>query len=371
MLGGMSWESTTEYYRLANQAVRERLGGLHSAAVLLDSVDFAEVERMQVEGRWDDAGRLLAEHAARLQDGGADVLLLCTNTMHKVLAPIEAAVAIPVLDIVEVGAAAVRGAGLARVGLLGTRFTMADGFYVDRLRAAGVAAIVPGDADMDLVHRVIYEELCLGVLREESRQAVRAVIDRLVGAGAEGVLLACTELELLIGPQDSPVPVFPTTRLHVEAAVTYALAEAERPATNSQPVPRQTVIDAVDVRRSAEFYRQLFGWRYRPGDEAPPAGPDTADWLVLRAPDGGYGLAFQQVRTLTPTTWPDSEVPMQLHLDCTVHTVADLEAARVLALRLGARLLYDRSDDPDEALYVFADPEGHPFCIFVADDVPG
>ncbi len=224
MLGGMSWESTSEYYRLVNEAVRERLGGLHSASVLVSSLDFADIERMQVEARWDDAGRLLADHARRLEAGGAELVMLCTNTMHKVIAPVVAAVSVPVLDIVEVAAEAVRGAGLQRVGLLGTRFTMEDGFYTDRLAAAGVVPVVPDAADRDLVHRVIYEELCLGVLRADSRQAYQEVIDRLVAAGAEGVLLACTEIELLIGAHDSPVPVFPTTRLHVEAAVSYALA---------------------------------------------------------------------------------------------------------------------------------------------------
>lgn len=368
MLGGMSWESTSEYYRLANEAVRERLGGLHSASVLVSSVDFADIERMQAEGRWDDAGRLLAARARDLESGGADIVLLCTNTMHKVIAPVVAAVSVPVLDIVDVTTEAVRSAGLERVGLLGTRFTMEDGFYSDRLRDAGVVPVVPDAADRELVHRVIYEELCLGVMREESRQAFREVIARLVAQDAEGILLACTEIELLIGASDSPVPVFPTTRLHVEAAVAYALAEpaAPAPVTPASPVLRQTVLDAVDVRALAEFYRALFGWRYRAGDEAPSEGPDTADWLVLVDADGVPRLAFQQVDSLTPTTWPDPDVPMQLHLDCTVPTEADLEAAHDQALALGARVLHDRSDDPDERLWVFADPAGHPFCIFVA-----
>lgn len=367
MLGGMSWESTSEYYRLVNEAVRERFGGLHSARVLVSSVDFADVERMQVEGRWDDAGRLLAARARDLEAGGADLVLLCTNTMHKVVAPVVAAVSVPVLDIIEVTVEAVRRAGLQRVGLLGTRFTMEDGFYTDRLRAAGVEPVVPVAADRDLVHRVIYEELCLGVLREESRQAYREVIARLVEAGAEGVLLACTEIELLIGGPDSSVPVFPTTSLHVAAAVAYAVDEpAITPAPPAAPVLLQTVLDAVDVRGLAEFYRQLFGWRYRPGDDLPATGEDDADWLVLVGDDGSRHLAFQQVAELTPTTWPDPAVPMQLHLDCTVPSAATLDAVRERALALGSSVLHDRSDDPDEALYVFADPAGHPFCVFVA-----
>jgi aspartate racemase len=223
MLGGMSWESTAEYYRLANELVRERLGGLHSADLLLASLDFADVERLQSSGRWDEAGELLADHARRLERAGAELLILCTNTMHKVAAPIEEALSIPFLHLADTTAAAVRRTGIARVGLLGTAFTMEQPFYRDRLAVHGIEAIVPGSADRAEVHRVIYEELVRGIVRDESRDRYRAIISRLVEQGAEGIVLGCTEIELLVSQDDSPVPVFPTTRLHVEAAVEAAL----------------------------------------------------------------------------------------------------------------------------------------------------
>lgn len=226
MLGGMSWESTAQYYRLTNELVRDRLGGLHSARVLLASLDFAAIERLQVAGEWDRAGRLLAEEAVRLEAAGAELLLLCSNTMHKVADQVQAAIGIPLLHLADTTAAAVSAAGLGKVGLLATAFTMEQDFYRDRLGGHGVRVLVPDAADRAEVHRVIYEELCLGIVREESRQAYRQVIDRLVAAGAEGVILGCTEIELLIGTADSPVPVFPTTRLHVEAAVDASLDAA-------------------------------------------------------------------------------------------------------------------------------------------------
>ena len=225
LLGGMSWESTVIYYRLANELVRERLGGLHSARILMSSVDFAEIEELQVTGQWDRAGELLAAEAARLEGAGADLLVLCTNTMHKVADAIDDAVGIPLLHLGDVTAAAVRSAGLDTVGLLGTAFTMSQDFYRSRLEAHGLTVLVPDEDDQALVHRVIYDELCQGIVREESRAAYRAVIRDLVDAGAEGVVLGCTEIELLISPEDSPVPVFATTRLHAQAAVTLALAD--------------------------------------------------------------------------------------------------------------------------------------------------
>ena len=224
MLGGMSWESTAEYYRLANELVRDRRGGLSSARVLVHSVDFSEVERMQAAGEWDAAGLLLATAAASLEAGGADLLVLCTNTMHKVADTIEAAVTIPFLHIGDVTARAVRAAGIARVGLLATAYTMEQDFLRNRLAAHGLTVVVPPAPDRAQVHRIIYDELCLGVVTQESRQTYRDVIARLVGAGAEGVILGCTEIELLVDQSDSPVPVFPTTRLHVEAAVEASLA---------------------------------------------------------------------------------------------------------------------------------------------------
>ncbi|PWK87463.1 aspartate racemase [Lentzea atacamensis] len=221
MLGGMSWESSAEYYRLANTIVRERLGGLHSAKVVLHSVDFAEIERMQVEGRWDDAGKALAEAAASVQAGGADFLLLCTNTMHKVFDQVQAAVDIPMIHLGDTTAAAIKNAGLTTVGLLGTGFTMDQPFYRERLESHGLRVLLPSTEDRATVHRIIYDELCVGIVRDESRRAYQDVISRF--EGAEGIILGCTEIELLITQADVPLPVFPTTRLHVEAAVERAI----------------------------------------------------------------------------------------------------------------------------------------------------
>jgi aspartate racemase len=225
-LGGMSWESSAEYYRLANELVRERRGGLHSARCLLYSVDFAAIERMQVEGRWDDAATTLCAAAAALQGAGADLIVLCTNTMHKVADVIADAVKVPLLHIGDTTAEAVIGAGVRTVGLLGTGFTMSEPFYADRLASHGLDVLVPSEEDQETIHRIIYDELCLGVIRDESRDAYRQVIRRLIDAGAEGVIYGCTEIELLVGPEDSAVPVFPTTRLHVQAAIDWALADS-------------------------------------------------------------------------------------------------------------------------------------------------
>ena len=225
LLGGMSWESSAEYYRLANELVRDQLGGLHSAECVLYSVDFADVEAMQSAGAWQGAADLLGAAAKRLEAAGADLLVLCTNTMHKVADEIENSVSIPLVHLADTTAAAVREAGLTTVGLLGTAFTMEQDFYRSRLATHDLSVIIPDDDDRVLVHRVIYDELCRGVVSAESRQAFQRVIARLISAGAEGIVLGCTEIELLIGSGDSPVPVFPTTRLHVEAAVKLALAD--------------------------------------------------------------------------------------------------------------------------------------------------
>ncbi|MEO5711638.1 MAG: aspartate/glutamate racemase family protein [Nocardioidaceae bacterium] len=226
LLGGMSWESSAEYYRLLNVLVRERLGGLASAECLLYSVNFAEIEAMQVEGRWEDAGARLADAARSLEAGGADLVLLCTNTMHQVAEVVSAALSVPLLHLGDTTADAVRRTGLGTVGLLGTAFTMEQDFYRDRLASHGLTVLVPDAEDRAVVHRVIYEELCLGVVRDESRAAYVAIIDRLTEAGAEGVVLGCTEIELLIAQDDVALPVFPTTRLHVEAALDAALGAA-------------------------------------------------------------------------------------------------------------------------------------------------
>jgi aspartate racemase len=221
LLGGMSWESSIEYYRIVNERVRERLGGLHSAQCVLYSVDFAEIERMQVEGRWDDAAEVLRTAAAKLIDAGAEIVVLCTNTMHKVADRLD----VPLLHIADTTAAAVRRTGIGRVGLLGTAFTMEQDFYTGRLAGHGLDVLIPDADDRATVHRVIYDELVRGVVRDESREAYRDVIARLVDRGAEGVILGCTEIELLVGQADSPVPVFPTTRLHAELAVDVALGD--------------------------------------------------------------------------------------------------------------------------------------------------
>lgn len=223
LLGGMSWVSSALYYRLVNEAVRDRLGELHSAKCVLASVDFAEIQAYQAAGRWADAGDLLAARSAELEAAGAEVLILCTNTMHKVADQIEAAVTIPFLHIVDVAAAAAREAGLDTVGLIGTAFTMEDDFYLDRLARHGLRVLTPDPADRALVHRIIFEELCVDVFTDRSRAAFREVIARLARSGAQGVVLGCTEIELLIAPSDSPITTFPMTRLHAEAVVDYAL----------------------------------------------------------------------------------------------------------------------------------------------------
>ncbi|ALC22789.1 aspartate/glutamate racemase family protein [Streptomyces pristinaespiralis] len=224
LIGGMSWESSAEYYRLLNELVRDRLGGLHSARCVLHSVDFAEIEQLQTAGEWERAGEILASAARGLEAAGADLLLICTNTMHKVAGQVEAAVRVPLLHLADATAEAVKARGLTRVGLLGTAFTMEQDFYRARLAGHGLEVLTPDAEGRALVHRVIYDELCLGVVRDESRARYQDVIGELVAAGAEGVVLGCTEIELLIGPDDSPVPVFPTTRLHAQAAVEAALA---------------------------------------------------------------------------------------------------------------------------------------------------
>lgn len=226
LLGGMSWESSAQYYRLANQLVRKRRGGLHSAKVVLVSVDFAEIEALQVAAAWDEAGAVLGRAAREVELAGADFLVLCTNTMHKVADAITAAIDIPLLHLGDVTASAVLAAGVKTVGLIGTAFTMEQDFYVERLRSHGLEVLVPTPEDRAVVHSVIYDELCLGVVREESRTAYEQVISRLVAVGAEGIVLGCTEIELLELAVD--VPLFPTTRLHVEAAVERALTVGRR-----------------------------------------------------------------------------------------------------------------------------------------------
>ncbi|MGL4923367.1 aspartate/glutamate racemase family protein [Aeromonas sp. 30P] len=225
LLGGMSWESTVSYYQALNRGVRAQLGGLHSARVLLNSVDFAGIERLQHAGDWPATARLLAAEARKLQNGGADFLLIGTNTMHKVAPEIEAAIDIPLLHIADATAAKLRADGITQVGLLGTRFTMEQEFYKGRLQERfGLAVLVPDEAGRERVHRIIYDELCLGEIRESSRAEYLAIIEGLAAAGAEAVILGCTEIALLVGDARAAVPLYDTTAIHAEAAVALALA---------------------------------------------------------------------------------------------------------------------------------------------------
>jgi aspartate racemase len=225
LLGGMSWESSAEYYRLINEEVRDRLGGLHSADCVLRSVDFAEIEQLQREARWDEAGERLAGEARSLVNGGAELIVLCTNTMHKVAGAISDALSVPLVHIADTTAEAVRARGLETVGLLATAYTMEQDFYVGRLRDHhGLEVLVPGASDRQIVHRVIYDELCVGVVRDESRGEYRRIMRELVERGAAGILLGCTEIDLLVSAQDATVPLFDTTRLHATRAVELALA---------------------------------------------------------------------------------------------------------------------------------------------------
>jgi aspartate racemase len=224
LLGGMSWESSALYYRLINQGVRDEAGGLHSAPCVMSSVDFAVIEGLQTRGSWDEAGELLAREAAALESIGADCIVLCTNTMHKVADAITSAVSVPMLHVVDVTAAAIQAAGVGTIALIGTRFTMEESFYRDRLAEHGLSVLVPPSDDRQVVNDVIYEELVRGEISPQSRDAYHAIIERLVERGAEGVILGCTEIELLVDPDDCPVPAFPTTRLHARPAVEFALS---------------------------------------------------------------------------------------------------------------------------------------------------
>jgi len=225
LIGGMSWESTVPYYRMINEQVKQQLGGLHSAQLVLYSVDFARIEQLQMQGDWQAAGQILGDAAVALRRAGAEVVVLCTNTMHKVADDIERIGGLPLLHIADATAQAVQQQGIRRVALLGTRFTMEQDFYTGRLtQQSGLEVIVPDEADRNTVHRIIYEELCLGIIREASRDAYRRIMQRLESRGAGGIILGCTEIALLVGAQDAQVPVFDTTALHAAAAARFALA---------------------------------------------------------------------------------------------------------------------------------------------------
>jgi aspartate racemase len=224
LIGGMSWESSIEYYRIINETIQSRLGGLHSAKSLMVSVDFAEVEVLQHQGKWAEAAHMLADAAKALENGGADCIVLCTNTMHKVADDIQAQVSLPFLHIADATAEVVKASGLQKIGLLGTRFTMEEEFYKGRLSDKhGLTVLVPEAPEREMVHRVIYDELVVGKIQPESKAQYRRIIEQLVAQGAEGVILGCTEIGLLVQSPDSPVPLFDTTRIHAEAAVEFAL----------------------------------------------------------------------------------------------------------------------------------------------------
>ena len=224
LIGGMSWESSLEYYRIVNETVRDRLGPLHSARLVLYSVEFAEIEALQRAGDWTRLAELMIDAARRVERGGAGFLVLCTNTMHKVADAMEQAVRVPLLHIADATADAVKGRGLRRIGLLGTRFTMEEDFYRGRLAERhGLEVLVPTEAEREVVDRVIYDELCAGELRDESRAQYRRIMAHLVDHGAEGIILGCTEIGLLVGQGDSDVPLFDTTRIHAVAAAERAL----------------------------------------------------------------------------------------------------------------------------------------------------
>jgi aspartate racemase len=224
MIGGMSWESSLEYYRIINQEVKIRLGGLHSARSLMVSVDFAEIEELQREGRWEQAAQAMIDAARSVEAGGADFLIICTNTMHKMAEAVQQSIGIPLLHIADATAQVIKEQGLQRVGLLGTRFTMEQDFYRGRLlEKHNLEVLIPESVDRETMHRVIYEELVLGRIEPASKAATLCIIDNLADAGAEGIILGCTEIGLLVSQADSRLPLFDTTRIHALAAVQLAL----------------------------------------------------------------------------------------------------------------------------------------------------
>lgn len=224
LIGGMSWESSVEYYRIINEVVRERLGGLHSAKVIMNSIDFAPLAEMQAQNRWDEAGEMMADAARSLERAGAECVLIGANTMHKVADAVREAVSIPLIHIADATAERVKAAKIDCIGLLGTRFTMEEPFYASRLvDPYGLDVLTPPAEMREVVHRVIYEELCLGITKDASRNAYREIMADLQAQEAQGIILGCTEIALLVKPEDSPLPMFDTTRIHAEAAVDWAL----------------------------------------------------------------------------------------------------------------------------------------------------
>jgi aspartate racemase len=225
LIGGMSWESSIEYYRIINEVTKSKLGGLHSAKSVMYSVDFAEIEALQHQNRWQEAADLMVSAAQSIERAGADFVILCTNTMHKLADEIEANIQVPFLHIADATAAKIQSSGIHKIGLLGTRFTMEEDFYRGRLvEKHGLEVLIPNEDEREVVHQVIYEELCLGIINPESRKQYIEIMNRLVELGAEGIILGCTEIELLVLPGDATVGLFATTRIHAEAAVEKAVA---------------------------------------------------------------------------------------------------------------------------------------------------
>lgn len=224
LIGGMSWESSIEYYKIINESVRAKLGGLHSAKCIMYSVDFAEIESLQHQARWDEAAQLMVAAAKSLEKGGAEFVILCTNTMHKLADQVQKEIGIPILHIADATAERIIANRIRKVGLLGTRFTMEEDFYKGRLiQKHGLEVIIPTPEKREIVHRIIYDELCLGEIKESSKTKYQEIIESLVAAGAEGIILGCTEIGLLIRTEDSRVPLFDTAIIHAVAAVEYAL----------------------------------------------------------------------------------------------------------------------------------------------------
>jgi len=226
LIGGMSWESTVPYYRMINEHVKQQLGGLHSAKLFLYSVDFYEIEKLQMAGNWQQAGEILGQAANALARAGAEVIVVCTNTMHKVAEDIERLGGLPLLHIADATAEKIKGQGLRKIGLLGTRFTMEQDFYRGRLQDRHqIEVVTPDEADRAIVHRIIYEELCLGMINDNSREEYRRIIAALEQQGVEGIILGCTEITLLVGAKDASVPVFDTTAIHALAAAEFSLKD--------------------------------------------------------------------------------------------------------------------------------------------------
>ncbi|GGI64379.1 aspartate/glutamate racemase family protein [Enterococcus alcedinis] len=228
LIGGMSWESTVTYYEQINQLVNQQLGGLHSAKILLASVDFNEIEAYQRTGEWEKSGNILADEAIKLEKGGADFILICTNTMHKVFDQIQKKVSIPILHIADATIAALKEHQMKRVGLLGTKYTMQQDFYKERIMNAEIAILIPKGDEIDRVNDIIFEELVRGVVRQESKKEYLKVIDSMIARGAQGIILGCTEIGLLVSQEDVTVPIFDTTLIHSEQAVRESLAEIQR-----------------------------------------------------------------------------------------------------------------------------------------------